>query len=44
MNELLEKAFAEYVRATLDNAPDVEAKYSTWATVLENFIRRLERA
>ncbi len=44
MNELLDRAFAEYVRATLDNAPDVEAKYKTWAAVLENFLRRLERA
>ncbi len=44
MNELLDKAFAEYVRATLDDAPDIEEKYNTWATVLENFLRELERA
>jgi hypothetical protein len=44
MTELLEKTFAEYVTATLEDAPDVEAKYNTYAAVLENFIRELERA
>lgn len=44
MTDLLEKAFAEYVTATLEDAPDVEAKYETWSVVLENFIREVEQA
>ena len=42
--ELLDSAFAEYMKATKNEASDVEVKYKTYATVLELFIRQLERS